>query len=218
MGMSNGGQALWRQMKNAGVIKSGQFSLCYSLSDEEIARNGTHAGAITIGGSDTNLHQSRMVFAAAHKSGEFHGLHIRKIYLLDPSVEDWDQISSTSTTLVNVSEQLLNNRGVILDSGTTDTYITSNIANAFRDAWLNYVDVPYNSNGMILSTEQLEQLPTILFQFQGIDGNGFDPDDPDRCVGLAGCLDPDHPNDILVAVPLYQYMTYSSQLKQYEPT
>jgi hypothetical protein len=218
MGMSNGHQALWRQMKTAGVIKSGQFSLCYSLSDEEIMKNGTHAGAITIGGTDNRLHQSRMAFASASKAGEFHGLHIRKVYLLDPTVQEWEYITSETTTLVDVSEQTLNNYGVILDSGTTDTYITSAIANPFRTAWLSYVDVAYNTNGMKLTMGQLEKLPTILFQFQGVDGNGFSREDAESCVGLAGCLDPEYPNDILVAVPIYQYLTYNTQTKEYEPT
>jgi len=218
MGMSNGHQALWRQMKSAGVIKSGQFSLCYSLSDEEIVKNGTHAGAITMGGTDTRLHQSSMVFAAASKVGEFHGLRFRKVYLLDPTVNEWEDISSENSVQVDVSEQTLNDNGVILDSGTTDTYITSAIASAFRSAWSSYVDVRYDNNGMKLTKKQLESLPTILFQFQGVDGNGFTAGNVDNCVGLAGCLDSDNPNDILVAVPIYQYLSYNSQTKLYEPT
>jgi hypothetical protein len=219
MGMDTGDLAVWKQMKNAGVIKSGQFALCYILDfwAEDISQYGTHAGAITFGGTHTGLHLSKMVFANAFKLDEFHGLYLRSIYFLSSSVDSWDKVTSSTTRRVDVTENDLNADGVILDSGTTGTYLPSTVEAAFKAAWLSYVNVPYNTNGISLTAQQIDQLPTILFQFSGISGNQFDLKDPEHCVGLAGCLDPQHPNDILVVLSPVQYFAPTNTPYFFQP-
>ena len=205
-------------MKNAGVIKSGQFALCYNMDFwENISQAGTHAGAITLGGTHTGLHLSKMLFTNAFKLGEFHGIHLRKFYFLDASVQTWGNVTSSTTRRLNITENVLNANGVILDSGTTGVYLPSVAASIFQTVWLSYVNVPYNTNGMKLTGQQLAQLPTILFQFSGVNGNQFNLNDPGRCVGLAGCLDPEYPNDILVILPPWQYLAPSNYRNVYSP-
>ena len=61
MGMSKSQAPFWKQMYQAGVIQREAFSLCYSHHDE-VSRNGTEAGAMTLGGTDPRLHSDDMVF------------------------------------------------------------------------------------------------------------------------------------------------------------
>ena len=45
----------------------------------------------------------------------------------------------------------------------------------------------------------------------------FDPKDPDATPGLAGKLDSNHPNDVLVVVTPNTYFIYNSQNGRYFP-
>ena len=173
---------------------------------------------MTLGGTHTSLHLSKMVFAnATVLSKEFHGLHLRGIYFLDSSVNDWNNVTKSTTTRINVTENDLNNYGVILDSGTTGTYLPSTVRTAFQNAWFSYLNVPYNTDGMQLTAQQIDQLPTIVFQFSGVSGNKFLINDPERCVGLAGCLNPQNPNDVLLILPPAQYFAPTSLRYFFQP-
>ena len=60
---------------------------------------------------------------------------------------------------------------------------------------------------MFLTEEKLNNLPTILIQFEGnIDLNSLLNSDPSNVPGLAGNLDPNNPYDIIVAIPPSHYM------------
>jgi hypothetical protein len=80
MGMDQGRLAFWSQMnkKLAGVGR--KFSLCFSRSPVA-SRNGTDAGAMTLGGTDERLHQTPMVYAAVGGSSGFYDVTIRQMYL-----------------------------------------------------------------------------------------------------------------------------------------
>jgi hypothetical protein len=125
MGMDVGRAAIWNQMYLAGKIAARGFSLCFRHADE-VRRSGTEAGAMTLGGTDTRLHKHDMVFSASNRNGEtFFSVQIRKIYLRqggglngDTGIPD----SNSKTLPIVVSESDMNQGGVIIDSGTTDTY------------------------------------------------------------------------------------------------
>ena len=80
MGMENDDTSFWKQMYGKGAIPRPQFSLCFSRSDDA-EREGTGAGAITLGGVDTRLHQSPMVFAKNVKGSGFYAVHLKAVYL-----------------------------------------------------------------------------------------------------------------------------------------
>lgn len=63
---------------------------------------------------------------------------------------------------------------------------------------------------MQLTSEQLHAFPTFLLQFVGSDENES-IESPTSNIPLAKDLDPDHPNDILVAVPPSHYMEYQEE-------
>lgn len=80
MGMENEKTAFWKQMHTKNAIPRPEFSLCFSRSDEA-DRDGTAAGAMTLGGVDLRLHSSPMVFAKNQKSSGFYAVHLKAVYL-----------------------------------------------------------------------------------------------------------------------------------------
>jgi hypothetical protein len=105
---------------------------------------------------------------------------------------------------------------VIVDSGTTDTYLNKDVAKEFVRAWRKATGQKYSHNPMTLTPDQLRRLPTILIQCQAYSLD----DDPsvdryDQSTGYAGNLDPTSPNDLLIAVPATSYMDYNPVTKRY---
>jgi hypothetical protein len=216
--------SLWKQAHTEGAILSQEFSLCFSrqiIADKE----GTGAGVMTLGGSDTRLHSSTMVYAnQPHDNGWF-TVHIRAIYMRRGGGESVvsNNKDATIVKLDDISEEHLNNGAVIVDSGTTDTYLTSYLAGPFHAAYNKIMDGEnWNADSQVtLSDEELLAMPTILIQLQGWEGAGAGAGDvamvDEQAEGLASALDPDNPHDILVAVPPTHYMEYSVKTRKYTP-
>lgn len=80
MGMENDNTAFWKQMHSHNAIPRPEFSLCFSRQDDA-SREGTGAGAMTLGGVDKRLHMSPMVFAKNIRSSGFYTVHLKSVYL-----------------------------------------------------------------------------------------------------------------------------------------
>lgn len=111
-------------------------------------------------------------------------------------------------------------RGVIVDSGTTDTYINSSIKPAFVKIWKQVTGMDYTHGPVYLTQSQLERLPTLLIQMRGAgmpgDRSRTPSDQPIQPVlGQAGYLDTERWTDLLLAIPATNYMEYSPTLKVY---
>ena len=218
MGMDNANSAFWWQMHNAGIMSNQQFSLCFSRQPTA-DRDGTEAGAMTLGGSDTRLHTSDMVYTSNKEStGGFFNVHIRKVYLREGG--GGDSSISTNTKLkviqLNVGETQLNQGNVIIDSGTTDTYFNHNIGSAFAKVYQDMVGKAYNHLPVLLTEEELNHLPTILFQISGdetLNKNLYS--NSATVVGLAAELDPIHPYDVILALPPSHYMEFDEKSRKY---
>ncbi|CAB9500285.1 aspartic [Seminavis robusta] len=220
MGMDNAHESFWHQMSAAGKIDEDIFTLCFARQPTA-DRKGNEAGAMTLGGVDTRLHTSPLVFASVGVSNAFYGVHIRNVYLRAGGGGDSALSSDPNVQVkrIDISEADLNRGTTIVDSGTTDTYFTRNIATAFHTLWREMTGKAYNNNPVNLSEDQLNALPTILFQLQGLpDLNGkLAKDSSDPITGLVGQLDPEHPYDILLAMPPSHYMEFDNDLKKYVP-
>jgi hypothetical protein len=219
MGMDIAASAFWSQMFEAHKISVKQFSLCYSRQPTE-DRKGTEAGAMTMGGYDTRLHdKSDMVYATtAHSSSGFYGVHVRKMYLRAGG--GGDSASSTDNSLdlvaLDVSETDLNSGNVIVDSGTTDSYFTRRIASEFSNAYEGLTGKKYSHSGMKLTKEELDSLPTIIIQMVGDQPmNKQVRGDEANVVGLADVIDPEHPNDVIFAIPPSHYYEYDEEDNKY---
>jgi len=218
MGMDNASTSYWSQMHVDGKLEKRRFSLCYSRQPTS-TREGTEAGALTFGGPDSRLHTSPMVYSGG-KEGRvgFFSVRMRKVYLRQGGGGD----SATSTksdrvvTPLDVSEDTLNRGGIIVDSGTTDTYFSRSIASAFSKVFEDLTGKKYGHDPVDLSPDQLDALPTILFQIVG--DASFNEElhaDATTTTGLAGALDPEHPYDVLLAMPPSHYMEYDSKKEKY---
>jgi hypothetical protein len=112
---------------------------------------------------------------------------------------------------VDVSEKELNGGNVVLDSGTTDTFLSSNLYHAFNKAWTSLMGRSYNNRNHHCTNEELLALPTLLFQLEAYDRDDGNLNTP----GLAGELDPARPTDVLVPFPPTHYMEYNPKTRKY---
>ena len=201
------------------VISSPSFSLCFTRS-ENAEKEGSIAGALTMGGTDTRLHIKPMVFAFGFPTkGVMHGVSIRKIYLMESGQYEASEVTDTNTHLIDIEEFTLNYGSVIVDSGTTDTYMTRSLARPFSTAFKKVTGFDYFENGMQLTEKQVANLPTIIIQLKGHEDEnqalaGYGEDSVE-VPGLAGVVDKEHPFDILIAIPPAHYVEYDTDRKKY---
>lgn len=212
MGMDNAGASFWAQMHSQKAIPEKKFSMCFNRQNLA-SREGTMAGALTLGGEDSRLHTSPMVFSKNVRSSGFYTVKLRKMYLREGGGISAEYDSKMKIHRLDLDEGTLNTGGVIVDSGTTDTYMSRRIGSAFKAMWQEIVKKPYSHDPVKLTDEQLAKLPTVLFQIQAVDGSSVP--DPEKVIGLAGALDPDSPGDILIAMPASHYMEYDPSEDRY---
>jgi len=206
MGMKDDKFSYWKQMYDAGGIQQAAFSLCFSKAPTA-SRQGSEAGAMIMGGSDTRLHQTLMVYAQQSSTSEgFFRLTIEKIHL---RVGGGESIVSSSNTAIHKSVFIntddLNEGSIQVDSGTSATYLTKKLAVPFRSAWKSATGQDYGGDQFEVTTEEeMNALPTILFQLKP-----WKEDNAGKIPGITGeDFDKFHPNSILVAFPPSHYMTY----------
>ena len=174
---------------------------------------------MTLGGSDARLHSTTMLYAnQPHDTGWF-TVHVRAIYLRRGGGESVLSNSDKARIemLTGVSESEINNGDIIVDSGTTDTYLSMYLAGPFRAAYSAIMDGTNwdPDTPVTLTDEELMDMPTILFQLEGWAGETGDIDP--MAQGLAGALDSLHPHDVVVAIPPSHYMEYSEKTQKYTP-
>ena len=207
-------------MYNAGRISKRVFSLCFDRNDH-VDKKGTDAGAMTLGGADPRMQSSAMVYVSSSDGDGFFGVHVRKIYLrpggggLSARSED----SDLALLQLGINEQSLNHGGIIVDSGTTDTYFSRSMSSAFKSAYKQMTGKDYNHNTVKLDPSELKNYPTIIFQLSGdVDRNrAVTQSNPDLPINnLAGDLDPDNPYDVLIAMPPEHYFEYDEDSGKYE--
>lgn len=220
MGMDSRQESYWAQMFAAGKMGTDkQFSLCFSRSPTA-ERKGTEAGALTLGGVDERFDKSPMVYTPAATNGRegFFSVRIRRVYLRDGSAGESAKSSndnpSRGVKALEVSESVLNMGGVIVDSGTTDTYWNRAIAAEFTKVFKDKAGFQYHNKEISLNRDGLTKLPTILFQLESSEATNAGMD-AFKTAGLVGSLDPKNPFDVLLAFPPSHYMEYDPTTDKY---
>eukprot|EP00531_Pseudo-nitzschia_arenysensis_P009925 CAMPEP_0116147452 /NCGR_PEP_ID=MMETSP0329-20121206/17761_1 /TAXON_ID=697910 /ORGANISM="Pseudo-nitzschia arenysensis, Strain B593" /LENGTH=740 /DNA_ID=CAMNT_0003643379 /DNA_START=211 /DNA_END=2433 /DNA_ORIENTATION=+ len=220
MGMSNQASTFWSQMFKAGKMGSDrQFSLCFSRPPS-VTREGTEAGAMTLGGSDKRLHTSPMVYTAQANKGRasFFSVKVRKFMLRDgkygESVQSTAKNPNMGVTELDIDESVINTGGIIVDSGTTDTYWNQGISRAFNKVFQEKAGFAHHNQAMSLTEDQLKNMPTILLQLYSDDATNSHVDKY-KTPGLAGAMDTAHPSDVILAIPPSHYMEYNPEKKKY---
>jgi hypothetical protein len=131
------------------------------------------------------------------------------------SALSFDEAHRTIRVRVDITS-LNSGKGVIVDSGTTDTYLNRVVAKEFNKAWRKATGREYSHAPIRLTPEQLKSLPTILVQCHAYaKRNDVYVGDYDDVPGYAGRLDSKNPNDLLIAIPATSYMDYSPATNQY---
>ena len=216
MGMEMASSSLWKQMYKQGVMDEKSFALCLS-QQPTASREGTGAGAMTLGAPDTRLHATPMVYADQLNDKGWFVVRLKRLFLrthggehVEVPREDEPYVQYMQ---VDVSESNLNNGDIVLDSGTTDTYLSSQLYHDFNKAWNSLMrGRSYDNESHRYSGEELLSLPTILFQLEAYDK---DVGDPNTTPGLVGKLDDNRPTDVLVAMPPTHYMEYNPNTNRY---
>jgi hypothetical protein len=158
MGMSNSEETLPTQLFTQKITDSKIFALCYRIG----------GGIMTIAGVDQRIHIHKAISYAKMlpKPQGLYGVYIKDMKLIDKVGAVYN---------ITASETDLNggDKGVIVDSGTTDTYLSLALLKKFAESFKKASGVNFitpgpgptkDKSGTIkLSAEQLESLPTIVF-------------------------------------------------------
>ena len=220
MGMSAHEATLPKKLHEAGKIKRNLFTLCFRNS-LTVEKEGINAGLMTIGGVDGRLHSTPMVYARNVARSGWYTIYCSNVYLRTNGGQGAasDDPSRQHIMKIPVSAEEMNSgKGVIVDSGTTDTYLHKSIAGVFGEAWKAVTGKSYSNSAVRLTRSELLRLPTVLLQIRSYDGPAPDYDLDEG--GLAGGLSPpglvgpqlspQSPSDILLAIPATHYMEYSA--------
>jgi hypothetical protein len=159
---------LTKQMYNKGRLEHNIFALCYRR-ELGSSKRGVSAGSMTLGGVSNSLDTSKIIYAKNMATIGFYTVYVKGIYIRSgggqsartPSRGDY-QIHKVPLNLHKVNS----GKGVIVDSGTTDTYLNKNMARSFNKMWRMVTGRDYANAAISLNDEQLRSLPTILVQCQ----------------------------------------------------
>ncbi len=217
MGMSAHPATLPKKLYDAKKIEHNMFAMCYRR-ELGTSKRGVSAGSMTLGGVTNNLDTSPFVFAKNIAKVGWFTVYVKNIYIRSgggQSARSVDPIHQTIKVRLN-AKTLNSGKGVIVDSGTTDTYLNKRVAADFTNAWRKATGQAYSNAPLSLTPEQLRSLPTVLIQCQAF-SKSFDPviEDYDTIAGYASSLDPDSPKDLLIAIPATSYMDYSPITQRY---
>ena len=183
-----------------------------NICEKVVSKKGISAGVLTLGGIDTRLDSSPMVFAKNLARSGWFTVYVKKVYLRPDGGQSARSDSIDDVMEIPADIYAMNSgKGVIIDSGTTDTYLHKSLSKPFNDAWKSVTGKPYSNAPQRLTREHLMSLPTIMIQLMpySIEENA-DIGSPDDIIGLTGTkLDENSPHDVLLAVPATHYMEYS---------
>lgn len=222
-----------------------QFSLCYGRQPlfSSLPTATVGSGALTLGGTDHLLHRTPMVYAMnVTPQGGWYAVRIKAIFLRannNDDVNTSNQGDNRQYVRVQENENALNgspddDKGVIVDSGTTDTYLPFALEHAFQVAWgqiLGGADdgegVKYDNNPRHMTPEEVNALPTILVVLRGHEPSNSNVKSGEAPIGMASShaemFTQPEPNDnnssstlplisetdVVVAIPPSHYMEES---------
>jgi hypothetical protein len=110
-------------MVAAGVLEHNTFSMCFDYSESVPSDSGT----MVLGGYDSTLHTSEMLFTAMVHSTGWYTVHLDDILL--------GYTAETATSIGQSASSYQAGKGMIVDSGTTDTYLPKACATKFKALW-----------------------------------------------------------------------------------
>lgn len=223
MGMEQSKSSFWHQMYTHNMIEEKKFSLCFNHADNA-SKEGTHAGLISLGGVDTRLHKSQMVYAENVKDRGWFTVYVNAIYLKkdgDGNEQSNEDLKASDDNILKLDLDVpgLNKHGFIIDSGTTASYLPRMMKGPFSNGYATlfgkeFIESIDDSNG----DNTLTDYPTVIMQLKAAKRVSKDEirDSNDTVLhGLAQSLDPQNELDVLVEIPPSHYMIYDKRKKRY---
>eukprot|EP01041_Mallomonas_annulata_P001064 gene1064-2083_t len=161
MGMSMGEDTLMSQLFKQNLTPNKIFALCFK----------TGGGIMTIGGVDQSLHNKKIKpqYTKITKLGGWFQVELEDVRLSNPTTK-------LSVSIDEDSSKFNSGKGVIVDSGTTDTYLPSAVSASFGSLFKSITGVILTNKEIFLNSIQLNKMPNIVFIFKNIDGNYFEID------------------------------------------
>ena len=219
MGMSSHPSTLPQAMYEQGKLEHNMFSMCFRR-ELHVSKQGIVAGMLTLGGIDNTVDLTPMVYARNVAPSGWFTVFVKNVYIREQGGQrakadgPHQKLQKVKVDLY----QMNSGKGVIIDSGTTDTYLHESIAKPFSQIWERVTGKPYSNQPVKIDKKDLLQLPTVLIQMQAYDEFAHPQMDAiDKTEGLAGDIDSSAPQDIILAVPATHYMEYSASKETYTP-
>ena len=172
MGMSAADDTIPHQLFTQKITGSRIFAMCFSVG----------GGILTLGGVDQSIHNHGEVikYAKLQKPKGWFTVKLLDITMrptVTSSLQTMGQttdaaLDRVATHSISADSIALNGRkGVIIDSGTTDTYLPSSVKTLFEELFKKVTDgIVYTNGNIILSAAQVNKLPTIIYTLEGPDG------------------------------------------------
>ena len=179
MGMSGVADTYPHVLHANGITSSKVFAMCFRLG----------GGVLTIGGVDESIHtiptnvknaktgqsppSTSILFAkqVSRKSGGWFAVRLLDILMRDSKTK---QIASIGVPFYKFNT----GKGVIIDSGTTDTYLPAAAMSQFLSMFKHMSGIEYTNNKRDLTKDEFETLPTVIYRLEGADGNPIDIESP----------------------------------------
>ncbi len=216
MGMSNHPMTYPQVMYDQGMLEHNMFSLCFRR-ELHVSKRGIVAGMITLGGIDTRADHAPMVYAKNVATSGWFTVFVKSVYIrhhggqhakadvgFDQKVQELDDVDLY---------EMNSGKGVIIDSGTTDTYLHVSIAKQFELAWEIATEGRWqfsNDRSIALDGEELLRLPTILIEMAAYGEFALPNEKKSGLAGESG--DPNLPQDVILAIPASHYMEYAAPI------
>ena len=211
MGLSQHEAVLPRVMYAQGKLQNRMFSLCFR-KEVMVSKKGVSAGVLTFGGIDKRLDSSPRVWAKNMARTGWYTVFVKNVFL-----HKGNDLSNVMKVPINTYD-VNSDKGVIIDSGTTDSYLHTSLKQPFNKIWKELTGKSYSNSPVRLTREQLLSLPTINIQIMAYNNEpDVDLSSSGNTVGLVGSLDSDSPTDVLLSIPATHYMEYSPSKDVYTP-
>jgi hypothetical protein len=125
-------------MYDQGKLERNMFSLCFRR-ELHVSKRGIVAGRITLGGIDTRADHAPMVYAKNVATSGWFSVFVKEYIYIRHNGGQYakaDVGMDQKVQKLDVDAHEMNSgKGVIIDSGTTDTYLHASIAKQFELAW-----------------------------------------------------------------------------------
>jgi len=202
MGMAAHDKSLHHILYEEKKLPNREYSLCFGYS-LEVTKQGVYAGMMTLGGSNSELHDHEMVYARDFKDHGWYTVYLRKIYLChgDMEIDDYDFTYHKALELEFDHKVVNAGPGTIIDSGTTDMYLPMDIFESFTGRWYELVGSKYSDGTFYATEEEVEKLPAIVLQVSGMKEYN-----DRKILGTAHKIDSDHPTDVIITMPPSYYI------------